>query len=213
MNYRNITTVAALAAALALGGIAKADPIVGGINFGSIPPFDQPGAALSQVTSDTYDLSLLNAYITGTNGSTFASVPVPSSAASVDLSFATILLTGTNPNFTSAALTSPTDNGGDLWQFTSGGTLYTFVPTTFIVTVANQGGFAWLITGTGVFTATGYDDTPGTYSLDFSANGDSTGFASTQEVGVPDSGTTALLLGLGMLAMGAYAFRSKLSKV
>ncbi|HZZ18197.1 MAG TPA: VPDSG-CTERM sorting domain-containing protein [Opitutaceae bacterium] len=207
MNYSNIKTLAVLTAAFALGSIAKADPVVGGIDFGNI---GTPGVSLSQVDANSYDLTFVNTQITGVGGPTFTGITVPSNPGG-SISFATILLTGTSPNFSGAGLTDPSENGGDLWTFTSGASTFSFIASSFVVTPDGGANPGWLISGTGIFQATGYTDTPGTYSLDFSANG-ITGFASTNFANVPDSGTTVALLGLGLLAVGAYAFRSKLSK-
>jgi hypothetical protein len=72
--------------------------------------------------------------------------------------------------------------------------------------------FFLTISGTGVLHAAGYDDTTGTFTLQANRT-NPTGqvefyfSASTTTVGTPDGGATALLLGIGLVSVGAIARR------
>lgn len=202
MNNSLIKTLTALTVALSLGSISKATQITGGIDFGNL---GQPGATVVDNGNSTSTLTFSNEEITGTSpaGTTFAPVTL---GLNPTLSFADILLGGTYPGFTSGGLTSPTDNNGNLWSFTDDGDQYSFVASTFNVTPDASNPGAWIISGFGVFSATGYDDTAGTYHVEFSVDGSVNGFAATSTA-VPDGGSTALLVGLGLVGLGVYATR------
>jgi len=68
------------------------------------------------------------------------------------------------------------------------------------------------ISGTGIVHAPSFDDTPGTFTLTASRSGGSEQIsfsfaASTTATPTPDGGSTAVLLGAGLLGMGALARR------
>ena len=98
-----------------------------------------------------------------------------------------------------------------LWTFTTGGRTYSFDLTT--VSIAGQNNFFLNLLGTGTLRITGggpsYDPTPGTWSFTIS-NPDGADhqnfqftFANSQTAsGVPEGGTTAMLLGAALCGIG-----------
>jgi hypothetical protein len=71
------------------------------------------------------------------------------------------------------------------------------------------------INGTGMLHLVGFDPTMGSYVLDVTQGGSTLGFTYSAFVpvpGTPDGGTTLLLLGMGLLGVGAVARRFKSAK-
>jgi hypothetical protein len=196
-----IKTLAALAVASAVSTVALADPITGGITFGQT---NSHGVDLTNIAPGVFTAAFSGAATTGGAG-TFASTGIDA------VSIATLTLFGASPSLlTSGDLPGPTDNGGNLWSFSDTGVNYWFQATTLSVTSAGDG---WIVGGAGWFSDNAGDSTTlGTYELTFDAQGDLSSFSSASIVNVPDGGTTALLVGLGLLGLGVYARRSKLAK-
>jgi hypothetical protein len=89
-----------------------------------------------------------------------------------------------------------------LWTFTIGTTTYDFNLTSLTVapgTTANS----IQLDGSGTLQVTGYDDTPGTWILNASTFGSDTFTfeSSNAAAGVPDGGTTVLLLGVSLTSL------------
>jgi hypothetical protein len=100
---------------------------------------------------------------------------------------------------------------GALWTFTSG--LWTYSFTLEDVTVDSQSNTFLNLLGTGTLAITGvgspYDPTAGTWSFTISNSSGNPHsnfaftFANSQTAAVPDGGATAILLGVGLLGLGA----------
>lgn len=186
--------------------MASAQVITGAIAFDNTT---QPGATLTPGIIDptVTDLNFENIQTNGGTG-TYASIPSGYVGTIADpIVFGTIALTGTYPGYTGAALSLDTADGADLWSFTYAGTTYSFAATTY--NVAPVGGSLWDIYGDGIASVSGYADAGGTYDISFSAQG-VTSFESTTTV--PDGAATSLLVGLGLLAIGGYAFCNRRAK-
>jgi hypothetical protein len=92
------------------------------------------------------------------------------------------------------------------WKFTFAGKIYSFDLTSldnglFVAGSPNNFGMS----GSGVAHITGFDDTVASWSLEGTGSGFNFKFASesTTALGVPDGGATAMLLGVGLLGLGA----------
>ena len=88
----------------------------------------------------------------------------------------------------------------------------TFTLTNF--TLINEPGTGVYLEGTGIATLDGFDPTPGFWSFSASQAAPNSVFTfSSTNIspipGVPDSGTTALLLGVGLMGLGVAARRMK----
>jgi hypothetical protein len=196
MNNSLIKTIASLAVALAVSNLASADPITGSVSINGIPTFlngvvnenATPGAATVVSFSDTGPASgVSTAY--GTFAPLLGATPAPT--------FGTISDAGAFANLPTGALTV----NGPLWTDTLGSTTYSFNVTSIFGT--SPGASTWDFSGSGYFAVTGDTDATGTFIITFSEGGESLSFESTSSV--PDNGTTALLVGLGLVAMGVYA--------
>jgi len=160
----------------------QAQPITGSIGFsGSYTPNTTPLSAATSVTFPANGQYVAN----GQQFGTYASVP-----------------NGTLATFYGFTFSPPTPPVTPLWTFTIGTTVYSFNATTmsssYNGTLNN-----WNIGGAGTALITGFDNTPGTWNLTLSNVGESFTFAATSGVnGVPDGGTTVLLLGAALSALG-----------
>jgi hypothetical protein len=181
-----IHLIFALAAAFGLCGHLQAGPINGSINFDGIATSDTGmlGNASSLTITDTsvYPQEL----------GSYAPVP-----------------TGTPAAFTPFSLTAA--GVTPLWTFTSGGLTYSFDATSIVV-VKQTNAFLDL-EGNGNANITGFTETSGMWSITDTVVGGKSVFVfgeateagpSTGPNTVPDSGMTALLLGLGTGAIALY---------
>jgi hypothetical protein len=195
MNNSLIKTLAALAVAFTISNLAKADPITGSIGLTGIPTFSIPNDPADS-TSVAFGSG---AVLTGSG--TFASIPFLTTAT-----FSGVADAGTFANLPSGSLT---ETGSDLWSVTSGGDIYSFTATSIFGTSPQSNN--WEFTGSGYFAVTDLALNPiagpslGTFSLNFSQSGTSLTFQTT--AAVPDSGSSALLVGLGIVGLGVYAAR------
>jgi len=182
-----ITSVAALALALSVA-VAKAGPITGSLNFYATTPPTTDTGNLSTATSFT---SISNTFVEG--GATGTYAPLVGDAAT----FSTpIVFTQTGTNL--------------LWTITAASGTYTFDESS--ITVQNPRSTTFLnISGTGEAFWNGTDGTYGVWSITDTATGQSGFTFSASTTVVPDSGSTGLLIGLGLaaLAVGVIAQKRK----
>ena len=177
-----LSIAVALAAFVGSSVTVQAQPITGSIAFdGGYTPNTTP---LSAATSVTFPANGQEVTLNQHFGS-YLSVP-----------------NGTLVTFNGFTFIPASPPVNPLWTFTIGPTTYSFNATTM---TSNYNGIQnnWNIAGTGTAKITGFDDTPGTWNLTLSNVGESFSFAATTGVnGVPDGGTTVLLLGAALSALG-----------
>ena len=183
----NKTLILALATAFGLCGSLQAGEISGSINFDGVATTDT--GMLGNASSLT---------ITGT------------SVYPQELGSYASVLPGTPAAFSPFSLTAA--GVTPLWTFNSGGLTYSFDATS--IHVVKQTNNFLDVEGDGNANITGFTTTPGTWSitdtivggLSVFTFGEATvvGGASTGPKTVPDSGTTTLLLGLGLGALALY---------
>jgi len=106
-------------------------------------------------------------------------------------------------SFTSSSVTP-------LWTFTVGtgasAVTYSFAATSIVI---NQQSSTFLnLSGTGIASITGDANTAGTWSITDTGNGPNFTFGSGAAA-TPDSGTTALLMSLGLAAVGLGVFSQR----
>ena len=189
MKLTSITTLSgALAAVLLAGNYAKAGYITGQIEFGDV---NSPAAVVT--------LGEVNP----TN---------PAEVTSGTGNYSGLI--------TDAATFDPVifapQTTGLLWTIVEGATTYTFTINSFTSTYQN--GYFVNLAGSGTATETGFSDTNGTWSItDTNSNGSGLDFtfgASSNVANTPDSGTTALLISLGLagIGIGVFAQRRKAVK-
>lgn len=162
---------------------ASANTIKGNINF------------FGGVTLDNTDLSL------ATKVNTFNSAFVSSSTQDFAANGAVFL--------TPVTFTTP-------WTFVSGAhpLLWSVAGFTFDLTsssIISQSSTFLNVSGTGTIKHLGFDDTIGVWTFTIPSAGDNGtfAFAAATQANLPDGGTTALLVGLGLLGMGLVARRGK----
>jgi hypothetical protein len=179
---KNKTLVLALAAAFGLCGRLQAGPIVGSINFDGV---------------DTTNTGKLG------NASSLTTI-VDTSVYPQELGSYAPVPAGTPVTFTPFSLGAI--GVAPLWMFTSGGLTYSFNATSIVVEKETNGFLN--LEGSGIANITGFTSTPGTWSITDTAVGSETTFAfgeaTTVVPVVPDSGMTALLMGLGLGAIALY---------
>lgn len=189
-----LATFAKLSSALILTvALAKADPeIEGTISFDGASTTNTGNLIAATSFTSIYD-TFVNPGATGD----YASVPVFTPVTFTPFSF-------------SAAGVTP------LWTFTSGGLTYSFSATS--INVDKQTTNFLDLSGVGWANITGYETTEGAWTIDITHTGPVTkhtvfAFGSS-EATLPDSGGTALLIGLGLagIAVGVIAQRRKLTK-
>lgn len=176
-----IKTIAILAVAFATTQVASAISVHGSIGFSA----SSWSGTDNDADSSDYELfDVSGAFTIGAATGTYSGVPN---------------FTAVNFNQIDLDATS-----GAIWDFG----IYTFTATSYTVTRnenSNPGGVS--ISGVGIATATGYDDGFGTFQI--TANNDGASFTLSSSAQVPDSGASALLLGLGLAGLGAAMCRFK----
>ena len=183
LSARNLSGVLVIAA-LTLGNSARADFITGQIEFGDT---NTPASTVTPgevVPSNPATVTLATGDYLGLDGDAATFDPIVFSPASPGL----------------------------LWTINSGGNTYTFTIDSFLSS-SQDSQFVNLM-GTGTATATGYLPTNGTWTItdtNSSGVGEDFTFGASSNVtnSVPDSGSSALLIGLGLvgIAIGAPSFR------
>lgn len=188
-------TISALAGAtllaLVLATQAIATPITGSISFNGTPNFNTlPISGATAIAS--YDSAWVAVdQQTGTYAAVPDMVPVV---------------------FSPFMFSPATQAVVPLWSFSSLGLTYSF-STTSMVAMFNEPLNIWNFGGSGVLSATGYDDTVGTWNLSAGQIGQSFYFgsaAAATAASVPDTGMTIALLalGLGLIGLKAHSQRS-----
>ena len=195
MKSKLRTTLGAVLLSLAFGGAAHAASITGSINFAAGPGGGVTYGPGNNLATADQILSFDNPLVTEASGS-FAAIP-----------------TGTSVSFTTPYTFDPSTAYSPLWSVSSGGTTFSFNLNSSFIEVQNSGFLA--ITGTGVFTGTGFEATPGVWrytSQAPSADGRFSWSSSAAPDGrtVPDGGTTVALLGASLL--GLHGARRKFGK-
>ena len=189
--------------ALALASFAltaQAIPISGGISFAGA--YTSNTGNINTATSFTTITSVVS---TGSNGTL-------APAVSGITPFTTGLLTfngftfGNSPN--GSGQVTPvliwTGNG-------TNGVITTFTLNSISIVDHNPVDSVAIV-GAGFFTETGFDATPGTFLFTANQAAGTFSFSLSQAALAPDGGTTALLLGLGLVGVGLSARRFKSKK-
>jgi len=184
----------ALCALLTISARADATPITGGVTFSGVV------FPTGFMTTDSINV------VNDVASVTCAEMGVcDGSYAPLNLNFVNgTTLTATYNDFTFDPL--PVGGYNPLWSFNYSGTAYAF--NLLNITSIERSVNGILLTGTGLATITGFDNTAATWS--FSA--DKTGrfaFSSTTTA-VPDAGTTGVLLGMAVLSLAMVRRRVSL---
>jgi hypothetical protein len=173
------SVVAVVAASLSVA--AQANPITGTINFDGSATSDNPN------------------FLLATEFTSFSSVTVVSGASGTYGGVAG----GTAVSMPNALFFSPvTVPVSPLWTFTIGATTYDFNLTS--MTVSYESATQIDLSGSGTLQVTGYTDTPGQWELSANNVGGAAEFGFTSSnvaSGVPDGGTTVLLLGAALAGL------------
>lgn len=182
---RMAVTVAAFGVLMTMGARAEATPITGSVTFGGVI------AATDFTTTNSIDVVNETAVVTCAQLGLCTGSYAPLNQNFVN---------GTQLNALYKDFTfNPLPGGGynPLWSFNYSGTTYAFNLLNIMSIERSVNGI--LLTGTGLATITGFDNTAATWS--FSA--DQTGrfaFSSTTTA-VPDAGPTGLLLGMAVVGL------------
>jgi hypothetical protein len=177
------------AAALALGASLSiyADPIAGDIFFAGTGTLN---SVASEATSVTFhpNVTIYEEISTGSYGGLAAAT----TATFTNFNFGVVGTVG-------ALAVNP------LWSFTDGGKSYSF--SLLSLTLNEMSGSQRNLEGWGVASITGLEDTQGFWSMSTSGKNTSVSFSSYSSV--PDSGTTAVLLSVGLVGMGLVSRRKR----
>jgi len=177
-----------IVAAAFCGVLAKATPITGTINFDGV------------ATTNSGDLTSATAF-TSISGVTVVPVGLGNYAGT----------TGASANFTPFSFSALTV--APLWSFSVAGVNYWFDAAGVIsVSHVSHGSATFLdLSGAGFANETGFDTTPGFWSITDTAVGGETTFVFGADSAVPESGATTLLIGIGMagVGVGMIALRRK----
>lgn len=183
MNIKFLSKLALASAALLLPRFANASPITGSIGFNGTPVFNSsPISGATGVTGYTF------AYVApGQQTGDYASVPNFTGVTFAPFSF-------------SDATIAP------LWSFSSGGLAYTFNATSVTANYDSVTNL-WNLGGQGLAKITGFEDTVGTWNFSAGNQGASYTFLSNAAMKVPDAGSSALLVIVGLTVFGLAARR------
>jgi hypothetical protein len=171
--------------AMAASSTAMALPINGSIGFNGTPTVSG-GTSFSTSTSITSytDTTVAGGSASGTYGAVTG---------------------GTVVTFSPFQYNTPVVPISPLWSFAFGGLTYSFDVKSMVSEFSNVTR-TWNIAGTGIAHVTGFDDTTGTFTFTLTNSGAAFSFASTATASkVPESGSTALLVGLCLVGMGLVA--------
>jgi hypothetical protein len=186
MKSKFISMAATVALLVGCGVSARATAISGSISFNGTFTQNGGGSDLSAATS----LSV--------SGTTVGS-------ASGDLSGAT-LFSFASPIYVNG--NTPLLVGGNLWSVKVGTYFFWLVVDTEVQGTTTSTALDLAGTGTLKSTNPAFSATAGTWSIDFKENSPSSFTWQSASANIPDGGTTVLLLGVALSAMGL--FRKKL---
>ncbi len=180
-----LCSLAALLGALVVG-TANATPITGDISISGSVQLDNQmlGAATAVTTVNGAFVTAANGSFSGTEGSS--------------VNYSTFAWNPSNAPIT------------PLWNFTNLGITYSF--DLLSLSIVTQNNVDLILSGLGKLNVTGMDETTGTWRFSVNNAGGAAhanynfGFTSSNSA-LPDSGSTALLLGLGVLGLAAAAKR------
>jgi hypothetical protein len=173
---------------LAASAFAGAAPIVGNVHFIGTGVFNGTPAAATSI-SFPWSVEIAENISDGS----YAGLNAATTAVFQNLAM--------GPQFNLPEL-----NIDNLWSFSDGGLTYSFDLTK--ITLNEMAGTQRVLEGLGVAQITGFDDTPGFWTLSTSGTSASVSFSSFTS-SVPDSGTSALLLGIALVAMSAVVHRTR----
>ena len=181
MKKRSMIMAGTVAALVGCGSVVQAVPITGSIGFTGT--YTQNGGTrgnLSTATSMT-----VNTIGVGTTSGSFIGAIDPTFAASISV--------------------NPAVGVGRLWTVKVGSITYTFDSTSESENLDTPTGLHLIGTGS-MADGTPADTDTGTWQLGFGVSGDSFEWQSTASpdapTGVPDGGSTAMLLGAGCFGIG-----------
>lgn len=179
MRALNKITLAAGAAALLLAAgqpALRADPIYGTISFDGVATTNTGNLANATAFTDIW------AIVIPEETGDYSGVPV-----GTDVTF-------TPFSFSDSSVTP-------LWTFTIGSVTYSFEATSITVDVQNS---TFLdVSGVGTADITGYDPTPGVWSITDTSTGGSPVFTFGSADSVPDATSTAALIAVGCVILAA----------
>jgi len=186
-------TGALVVAAVLLASRAFAVPIVGSFAFSGGPTLNNADISLA-----TGFIDITGESVTGLQSGSYTPLPT-GLTAHVDLQ---------------AFNWNPATYSSYLMQiiFPFPGLTYKFVISGPIDANYDSALHTWNIGGTGLASITGFDDTTGNWTLSVVQLGNSVSLAGVLDVNtssLPDGGTTALLLGLGLVGMSLAVRRFK----
>lgn len=171
---------------LAMAGSAAAVPLTGSISFGTAA-----GASWTPVQSDlsTSTTTLLADGVVFTDNGTDDAV--------VNAGFGDYASTvGAGVDFNDFVF-DPLAGGTLLWTFIDSGITYSFTMTT--ASIVSQTSTQIGLTGSGTASATGFDDTDGTWDLTLNNTGQAFSFSSSAATPEP---AVVMLLGAGLVGLG-----------
>lgn len=91
------------------------------------------------------------------------------------------------------------DTSFTLWSLEAGGTTFSFKATS--ISIVQQNDTFLDLKGNGIASITGYDQTPGTWTITINSDGTQFTFGATTSVPAPDGGNTVWFLGACMLGL------------
>jgi hypothetical protein len=176
---------------------AMATLISGDVSFNGALKLTGPSTALTVNASNATGIDFSNNYMSFFLGSGYSAMV----AGSTTGAYATVL-EGTGVVFKDFTFNPSSVPVIDLWSFTVGATKYNFDLLT--VNATNVPSNTLALNGTGMLEITGYDPTPGIWSL---TTQDASGVLTFSAASaVPEPGTM-VLFGMGMLGMAIYGKR------